>query len=291
MKYFFEYLIFLLISRIVFLFGIEKVKYPAKVIARIFFYLIPIRKKVVMKNLKIAFPELPLKQISEIALKTYISSAVTFLEIIALEKASENEIRSIMRVENEQLLKNKFAENKGLILLTAHFGNWELGAIIMKLVIGNPLIVLSKKQKNKYVTEWMKKIRERFGNSEIYLGISVRELFTALKNKNIVGIVGDQRAPQTSIKINFFNQKTPFFSGFTNLALKLNTPIIAAFAIRQNDFKYKVELHEIVFSENSEINDANIRLLLQQYADLLQAKIIAHPEQWFWMHNIWKYNR
>lgn len=291
MKHYLEYLIFRFIAKIVSLLGIRNVRFLAYPIYLLFYYLIPIRKKVVIKNLRIAFPDFSDKQIFEIAKKNYFSFAVTFLEIIALHSTTEDEIRKIIYCENQDILISKLHEDKGLILLTAHFGNWELGGIIMRLILDKPLVVLSKKQKNKYVAEWMKDIRQRFGNTEIYIGISFRELYTTLKNKNIVGIVGDQRAPQTSMRVNFFNQSTPFFSGFTNLALKLRTPVIAAFAVRQPDFRYKVELHELDFSSLTEINEANIQHLLQQYADLLQSKIKSNPEQWFWMHNIWKYIR
>mgnify|MGYP005844520181 CR=1 FL=1 len=290
MRYYLEYLFFRFIALIVSLLGIKNVKYAAFPVFYLFYYLIPIRKKVVLKNLKLAFPNLPEPKIIEIAKQNYLSFAITFLEIMALNSASEEEIKEIIYVDNEDLIKSKFNEGRGLILLTAHFGNWELGGIIMKLILNHPLVVLSKRQKNMYVARWMKKSRERFGNTEIYIGISVRELYTALKNKSVVGIVGDQRAPQTSIKINFFNHPTPFFGGFTNLALKLHTPVIAAFAVRQADYRYRVEIHELDISSSTGTSEENIRNLLQQYADILQAKIISNPEQWFWMHNIWKYN-
>jgi len=291
LRHFSEYLFFLIFVWIVNVFGILRVKYIAKPLSLFIYYLLPIRKKVVLKNLRIAFPSLSESELRKIALKNYYSFAITFLEILALRYTDISDVNKMMFVDNQELLKKNVEKKKGLILLTAHFGNWELGGIIMGQLIGKPLHVLSKRQKNIFVADWLKEMRERFGNTEIYIGMSVRELYAALKNNKIIGIVGDQRAPQKSVKVKFFNQATPFFSGFTNLALKLRTPIIVAIPVRQKDDKYKVFLEELDYEELQEATDENIAKMIQKYISILQKFIMIYPDQWFWMHNIWKYYR
>jgi KDO2-lipid IV(A) lauroyltransferase len=290
-RHFLEYIIFLFFARVVNAIGIYRIKYIAKPLSLFIFYFLPIRKKVVLKNLRIAFPMLSADELHKIALKNYYSFAIAFLEILALRYANIDDLKNVMFVDNTELLKRNSEKKKGLILLTAHFGNWELGAIIMGLLLGKPLNVLSKRQKNIFVADWLKEMRERFGNKEIYIGMSVRELYSALKDDKVIGIVGDQRAPQKSVKVNFFNQSTPFFSGFTNLALKLRTPIIVAIPVRQNDFRYKVFLEELIYDDLTEATEENIQKMLEKYIEILQKFISLYPEQWFWMHNIWKYNR
>lgn len=288
LKYIIEYLFFLSIARLVNIFGLSNIRFIAKAIALFFFYIVPIRKKVVLKNLRIAFPNWDEKRIRNTAFQNYYSFAITFLEIMCLRYSNENEIKNIISVDSPIILKNFLERKCGLILLTAHFGNWELAAINMNWVLGAPIHVLSKKQKNIFVANWLKKMRERFGNIEIYIGMSVRELYSALKKNKVVGIVGDQRAPLNSLHVKFFNQNTPFFSGFANLAFKLKTPVIVAMSVRLADFKYKIFWEEIDYKNWDGNLEENTKKMLGKYITILEKFINQYPEQWFWMHNIWK---
>jgi KDO2-lipid IV(A) lauroyltransferase len=256
----------------------------------LFFYVIPIRKKVVIRNLSFAFPDKNQSEIKQLALQNYISIAISFLEISLFGNMSKEQVLNLSEKVDFTEVLNSGSEKKGQILLTAHFGNWELGALLVGLNMNKCVTVLAKDQKNKLVAGRLREMRERFGNREVYLGVAVRELYKTLLNGNPIGVVADQRAPKSiGIKVEFFGRETYVFSGFGNLALKLHAPIFILLITRQSDGKYKILFEEISYDNLPDDKDGAIQILTQRYISILEANIRKHPEQWFWMHNIWKH--
>src|SRR4030042_3406145 len=178
------------------LIGITHLKYFAFTVAVIFYYIIPIRKKVVLKNLRTAFPFYSNRQIKKITFRNYYNFTTVFFEMMCMSYISRETLHSYVNCINLELIKEKFNINKRLVLLTAHIGNWELGAASASSQLGIPFHVLAKPQRNPYMTNWLKSNREMFGNKEILLGLSARDIFIILKNGGIVGIFGDQRGAE-----------------------------------------------------------------------------------------------
>lgn len=285
----FEYFLWNGTVKFVKLIGYKRIPAFSRLISTIFFYFIPIRKKTVINNLSKAFPELSQSEIKKLARGNYYSFAITFLEIMAFSWMSREEILSLVDCDGVDLILEKEKEGNGVILLTAHLANWELGAIYIGLATNRQIHVLAKKQRNKYVYEWLKQLRERFGNREILMGASVRELYKTLLEGGMIGMVGDQRGPEESVRVNIFGQPTATFSGTAALAIKNQVPIITVLAIRQKNNKYKMTIDEISFDNLPDDNPGKIKELNQRYMNQLENQIRKAPEQWFWMHQIWKY--
>ncbi|MFC2133282.1 lysophospholipid acyltransferase family protein [Bacteroidota bacterium] len=284
-----EYIAFLFFIQITRLFGINRLKYFAKIVAAIFFNVLKIRRKVVLNNLKAAFPVLSDRQIYDLAYKNYYSFAITLLEMMLVPYISRQVLHERIECVNLNLVREKFNEGNGVVLLTAHFGNWELGGASVSSQLGIPFHVLAKPQRNSYMTKWLKMSRERFGSKEILLGMSVRDLYSAIKEKNIVGVVGDQRGPKDGPRVKFFEQMTATFGGVASIALKTNTPVLMSMIVRQPDGIYKAYFEEISFTEINGTDEEKIIAFNQKYMNILEKYVREYPEQWFWMHKIWKY--
>jgi KDO2-lipid IV(A) lauroyltransferase len=209
---------------------------------------------------------------------------------MAFSRISSEKLLDMVEFENLELAKKIIKNGKGTILLTAHYGNWELGALAMGLVLDKEIGVLVKKQRNKLVAEWISRMRERFTNKEVPLGVSVRELFKILNNGGVIGIVGDQRAPKKdAVVVNFFNIPTATFQGFSALGIKKKVPILVVLSERLNNGKYKIKISEISYNDLPENLSEQIKELNQRYMSILEEQIKKVPEQWLWMHKIWKY--
>jgi KDO2-lipid IV(A) lauroyltransferase len=282
-------MLFILFGKSLSLFGFNYIKYTSKILAYLFYNIVRLRRSVVIRNLTKAFPNLSEKEINSIAHKNYVSIARTFLELFLIPKLSREEISALFTINNLELIHKKKSEGRGLILLTAHYGNWELAAIATGIQLSTSINVLVKEQSNPFVTKWLKSVRENFGNKEIPLGISVKEIFKSLKNDKIVGVVGDQRGPKDGVKVNFLGTKTSTFIGTASIALKLKSPVLVLFSIRKPDGKYEGVIEEICLEDLQGDNEQMVREFNQKYVQLLENVIVQNPEQWFWMHNIWKY--
>lgn len=259
------------------------------VLAFVFYNLLPLRKTVVLENLKSAFPDLDEKDISLIAKKSYKSFAITFLELLKLKYSTKQEIIDQVIFDSNETVKDCIKNNKSLILLTAHFGSWEYGAMSYGIKYNIPMNVLAKRQSNQHVTDLVTEIRTRFGNKEIFTGSSVKEIYKALLEKEIIGVVGDQRGPKEGPRVKFFGKDTAVFTGTATMALKTKTPIVVILVARQKDYKYKMISEEISFENLPEKLEDQVVEINQRYFNILERTIKEYPEQWFWMHKIWKY--
>lgn len=289
MKNLFEYILFIGFSYFFRLFGVRVSRHFGVVLAALFYYIIPIRKETVISNLKIAFPEYSDKEIKRIAFGSYRSFAITLIEILCFPGISPKESSQLVDFRNVELIKKKYEEKRGVILLSSHFGNWELQGGAFNYQTGIPMAGVAKYQRNPYVTKWLEEARTHFGNKVVYMGVNVRNVYAELKSGGLVALVADQRADKDSIRVDFFGRSTTVYTGPAVLALKLKTPIIMIITVRQKNYQYIVEPVEVSFENLPESEEEKIREISQRHTKMLEEFIRKNPEQWLWMHKRWKY--
>jgi KDO2-lipid IV(A) lauroyltransferase len=289
MKNTIEYILFVLFSWYFRLLGLKLSRKFAAVLAFVFFYLIPIRKKVVFNNLKIAFPENDFSTNKKLAYKIYLSFAITLVEILYLPYMKNDDLTAAVDCNNPELIVEKYKDGKGIILLSSHFGNWEYGAISIAIQTQLPFSVIVKPLRNPLVYEWMNKARTKFGNEVVPLGISIRRTYQTLKEKKIVAMVADQRGPAEGVRVDFFGKKVSVYTGPAALAIKTGAPLICGIAVRGKDYKYKMDLVEISQQNLPYGEEEKILEISQRYTSYLEIVIRENPEQWLWMHNRWKH--
>jgi KDO2-lipid IV(A) lauroyltransferase len=284
-----EYILFLFFSFLCRALGLRLSRKFSSFISFFFYYVLPIRKNVVFDNLKHAFPELSEKEIKNIAYGSYKNFAITLVEILYLPWTNEEQLKKVVQIHNLDLINKKEQEKNGVILLSAHFGNWEYCAISAGVMLNKKLAVVVKSQRNPYVNNWMNRARTRWTNEIVPLGVSIRNIYSVLLNKGIVAMVADQRGPEESIKLEFFGRKTSVYTGPAILSLKMNVPILYGITIRQPDFRYELELIEISRVDLPENYDDKVKVLSERMLKYLEDVIRKYPDQWFWMHKRWKH--
>ena len=289
MKNIFEYILFLSFSKFFQLLGLNLSRRFSFLIAALFYYVIPIRKKTVLENLHNAFPDYDEKKLKSIAFGSYKSFAIALAEILYIPAMSREDIEKQVDCNNLELIREKYEENNGVILLSAHFGNWEFMATSLAAQLNIPISVVIKPQRNPYVTNWMNKARTKWNNEIVPLGISIRQTYQTLKDKKVVAMVADQRGPEESIKINFFGRDLSVLTGPAVLSLKTGAPVLYGISVRQDDYSYKSVMTEISKENLPESNEEKIKELSQRHMSYLEGFIRKYPEQWLWMHKRWKH--
>ncbi|HMN48480.1 MAG TPA: lysophospholipid acyltransferase family protein [Ignavibacteriaceae bacterium] len=289
MKNTLEYILFISLSYFFRIIGLNLSRKFSSLIAFFFYYILPIRKDVVFDNLKHAFPDFSEDRIKEIAYGSYKSFCLTLAEILYMPWLDEDQLKQIMICEKRDLIVKRFDEGNGVILLSAHLGNWEYLATSVAAQINKKFYVVVKPQRNPFVNNWLNKYRTKWTNEVVPLGVSIRNVFSVLLNKGIVAMVADQRGPEESIKLKFFGRLTSVYTGPAVLSLKTNSPIIYGIAERQKDLNYKVELIEVDRNNLPENSDEKIKVLTERMLKILEDIIRQYPEQWLWMHKRWKH--
>ncbi len=289
MKDLFEYILFISFSYLFRITGLKTARKFANILAFIFFYLIPVRKKTVFENLTIAFPKLSQKDRNKIAYGSYKSFAISIIEILYLPWMKDSEIKAAVEIKNLDLITEKNKLGNGVILLSAHFGNWEYIAASASLQLNKKFFIIVKNQRNKFVNDWMNRMRTQWLNEVVPLGVSVRNIYSVLRNNGIAAMVADQRGPEEGLKLEFFGKKTSVYTGPAVLSIKTGAPILFGIPVRQKDFSYKAELVEIDKSNLPEDSDEKIKIVSERMIRYLEKMISENPEQWLWMHRRWKH--
>lgn len=251
-------------------------------------YNVGFRREIVRENLMHAFPHLNPSERDAIAAGAFRSVAISFLELLRVSHMTEEDLRSMIRLEGEELLRRKLLQGKGAVLLTAHLGNWEFITLGLMVRAGIPIDALYKPQSNVWIDRRIVQRRTKFGNRLVPMGMSVREILGILQSGRSVLIAADQSAPKESIRMKFFGREVPVFQGPAVFSLKTGAPLIASFALRQPDGSYVLTCSEIP-SDDLTYNEESIRELTRRHVEETERVIRQHPEQWMWMHRRWKH--
>lgn len=284
-----EFFILKFFQKFFMLIGLNAGRRIAVFLAYFLYYVVRLRKDIVQKNLRIAFPELNEKELNKLVFENLRSSLITFIEVLTLPKFDKEEFEKLFLPTDLKEFLAGYTKEKGALLLTGHFGNWEYAAVWVGLSLNVQLNVLIKPMRNPYATELLRKNRTKFGNVEIPVGSSVKELLHKIKLNEVVGIVADQRGRKEGTRVKFFGRDTAVYTGSALMAIKTNVPVIFIIVVRDENYKYKTIYEEIKYDDLEGTTDEKVVALTQRYFSVLEKHIRDYPDQWFWMHNIWKY--
>ena len=266
------------ISKVIAKFSLRNQVLISQHIASILYYYIPKRRKVAIKNLRTAFPEYSDIWIQNMLKKCYKFFIYNFIQFLAFPKSTDS-IK--IQINGQVALDNALEKGKGVILISAHFGAWEI--LGHWLGVNNyPLRGVAQRQKNKGANKFFEEKRQLSGIKHIYRKVGMDVLYNILKENKILGLVSDQDAKNKGIFVNFFNTPASTHKGAAIFHLNTSAPMIFGLCIQTGFQEYKIELIPII-PVNNTIED-----ITKQYTLTLEKIIRKYPEQNFWFHNRWK---
>lgn len=261
-----------------------------KVFGRIFMVIFPSRVKIALDNLQHAFPEKSDNWIKQVAKESFENLGITLIEILLTKYWSSEKINKIAKFQNVELFKKLHSENKGVILLSAHFGNWEIGALAGEFQLGSKYLIIVEHQANDYINSEMNKIRTRFGNSVVSRYKAAREIVKALQRGEVIALIADQSASENNdVYVDFFGRPAATFDSPAILALKFDVPIVFCISFRQSNGDYLVRIKEVKHDDLKNDKEGVLELT-RRYTKLLEDMIRENPGHWAWMHRRWKHS-
>ena len=266
------------LSSILKILSVRKLHILSQNIASILFNYIPKRKNTALKNLKIAFPDKSDEWINTTLKKCYSFFTYNFLQFLAFP-FDPNSIE--IEVVGKKYLNNAINENSGTVLVSAHFGSWEI--LGYWFGINNyPLVGIAQKQKNKGANLFFEEKRQLSGTKQVYRKSSMDSLYEILNANKILGLVSDQDARGKGVFVDFFNKPASTHKGAALFHLNTNASLIFGICVQKNIGKYRVEFIPINPKKKS------IEYITQLYTTIIEQSIKKYPEQYFWFHNRWK---
>ena len=259
----------------------------------IVYYVARYRLKVVRKNLRNSFPDKSHDELKNIEKKFYHHFADLIVEVVYGYRVGDEEMRERVVFENVDLVEDLASKTHGVIAYLGHMGNWEWLVDLNKRFV-NPAMVeynVYRQLKNPASDKMMLELRSKRGGECIEKNQLLRKLVMLRRADHpfVIGMLSDQKPSKRSSYAwtDFLNQETAFLDGSEVLAHKFGFSAVYAHIWSTKRGYYRIRFEQIT----DDPSKMQPKEMTKRYAELLEQNICAHPEQWLWTHNRWKWGR
>ncbi len=247
-------------------------------------------QKVIDTNLNFAFANISQEEKERIGKRTYLNFLHTISGFIKRQGKSQEEILKGITFQNDKALQEAVKNGDKIILITAHYGNWELLPVAISAKYQIPLSVVGKSLKSPIMQKILKENREQLGIELIDKRGAMRGMMKAFSKQRAIGLLVDHHTTTNEGAIvEFFGKEVTQTLSAAMLAKKYNATIFPVF-IRSKDFQHHtLHFETAIKPQNSLSSKADIQRMTQAQADVIEKAIKEKPDEWFWLHRRWKY--
>ncbi|MBI5643295.1 MAG: lysophospholipid acyltransferase family protein [Deltaproteobacteria bacterium] len=247
------------------------------------------RRNIALDNLNRAFKgKLTPAEIERAGKKLFSNLAVMFFEFLSIPWLNRKKVDGFVECVGLENLKKAASRGKGVILCTAHFGNWELQAVYFGIK-GYTIDLVVREADNPVFEEFIYWVRTKSsGNNMIYKRRAMRKLLTRLSEKGLVMILMDQNVTRSEgVFVDFFGTPACTNKGPALLAVASGAPVVPVFMIR-TDKGHRIEIQEEIRLVNTGDKERDSEENTRRCTKVIEDTIRKYPEQWFWVHRRWK---
>lgn len=257
-------------------------------IARLVYKPIGIRRGVVERQIAAAFPERTPAEVAMLAGRSYESLGRTSIETATMPGTSAAEILArVERVEGWEFVEAGLAHGRGVILVTGHLGNWELGGAYFA-ARGVPIDVVARGMANPIFEGYVTRTRRKIGMEVIHDKDAVRRTPRSLRDNRCVAFVSDHDAlGLASTFVPFFGRPAKTPRGPAVFALRFAVPVLFVAIVREPSGKYAVLVEPVPINPTGD-REGDIDTIVLTYTQMLERYVRRYPEQYFWQHRRWR---
>src|SRR5688500_552863 len=244
-----------------------------------------------MGNLRRSFPEMPERQLRRMAKRSMQALCLLAIEVLfttRLIRIDTFRRYVVFGPRFREVLAMMLKRDQGMIMLTGHYGNWEvLGYVLATL--GFPTTSVARPLDNPYVSEFIFGVREKTGQRIIAKKGATTEVTDVLGRGGTAGFIADQNAGSKGLFVDFFGRKASTYKSIGLLAMEYEVPVVVGFARRVNDrFRFHVGVQDVIYPEDWKMQDDARRYITQRYTKGIEDFARDDPGQYLWVHRRWK---
>lgn len=262
---------------------------------KFFYYILPYRRNIIYTNIDQVFGEtLTADEKKYLALAFYSHLATCIRETLQLRFMSQERLKQRVEVKGHERVLKVAAQGKGVLLLSAHLGNWEfapLGAIQNFKTFQGHFHFIRRTLNNKFIERVLFNRYFKAGLRIIPKTGSLNHVCEVLEQNHAIIFVLDQHASlvnRDGIAVEFFGKKAGTYRSLASLARHTGIPVIPTATYRKPDGRHVLEfLDPIPFEDHGSTTETLYQNTLK-YNQALEQMILARPEQWLWLHKRWK---
>ena len=254
------------------------------------------RWAVVRDHLRRAFPEADERWRRDIGRRCYAHLGAEAVAVFRLAGMGPREVRERTRVTGLEVVEAAVRKGRGVILLSAHLGNWEVGGAAL-VARGFPIDVVVARQRNVLFDRYLTRSRERLGFGIIPRDEGRRGVLAALGAGRLAGILGDQDARRAGVFVDFFGHPASTARGPAVLALRSGALVVTLFGVRLPGWKPRYHVYLEALDDEAVKGGtgggrggraARVAALTQAYTTRIEEHVRRYPDQYFWLHKRWK---
>ncbi len=249
-----------------------------------------VRRKVVLSNLALAFPEKPEAERREIARATYRNLGRMIFEFLRVPALSPGELDAIFELEGWDRFEAAKARGKGVIACTGHYGNFEVLAAAMTRR-GVPITMISRTMGKSGANDLWRKARTESGVEDLVVrrGETLKAATRSLKAGRVLGYVIDQNQPRRrAIFPTFFGVPAATAATPALLAMRTGAAVVFTVSVPLDDGRHRVVIEGPFEVPDTGDRDRDVLAFMQRLNDRLEHWVRAHPDRWYWLHRRWK---
>jgi len=246
-----------------------------------------VRGRVARANLALAFPDRDPAWRERVLADHYRELgrvAAEYAHLPRLARAPREDV--FASFAGERYVHEARALGRGVVFVTGHIGNFELGAAGMNRVM--PLAIMAKPLSNPGVEAWVGRIRAGYGVELLAYRLGVRGAIRRLRSGGALALLADQDARRDGVFVPFFGRLASTAAGPAWLSLATGAPIVFCTCVRARDGRFEMRVQQPIIPEGDASDPEAVRSLTARHAALLEAAVRERPESWFWLHRRWK---
>ncbi|HAT1920610.1 TPA: lysophospholipid acyltransferase family protein [Legionella pneumophila] len=268
---------------------------PITLAGRFIYRFLPYRRRLIFSNISQVYnDQLNESQKKRLAKAYYSHLAKSLKEALQLRFMSEKKLRAQVEVIGHEKMLAVVAQKKGVLVVTGHFGNWEfapLGGVLNFKEFKGQFHFIRRTLRFKFIERIMFKNYYQAGLNVIPKKNSLEQVCVALEQNHAVIFVLDQHASlvnRDGIAVEFFGKKAGTYRSLATISRHTGIPVIPAASYRLPNGKHVLEFHDPIPWKDYDTTQVSLYRNTLAYNQALEKIILAHPEQWNWMHKRWK---
>jgi KDO2-lipid IV(A) lauroyltransferase len=244
-------------------------------------------RRLAVANLRAAFPHRSARECRQIARHTFGHFGRLLTALLKFSTLTPGQMRERVEFAGAERVEDAHAQGRGVLLITGHFGFWELNALVHALRLP-PIAVLARALDNPHLHALLERVRTSTGNSVIYRRGAVRRVLRVLNGNGAVAMLIDQHIQSAdSVVVEFFNRPASTTSALAAIAARTGAPVIPVFALPLPGGRYRMVYEHPVAPPAGE-DGAALRDFTQRCTDVLEMYVRRYPDLWLWMHRRWR---
>lgn len=245
-------------------------------------------RRIVRRNLQFAHPRWSRREITELSKRIFQNLGITFTELFQAAFFSYDDLLDSVRLRGAEHIQRALEKNSGLIIISAHLGNWEVGLQCLAHYLQKPVTVVVKKVRYRFFDRRVARMRTRFGTRMILKKGALSEMRRTLGRGEVLGLLIDQSRRAEGLAVKFFGRTVATTPSAALLARRCKSPVLPTFCVRNKTGGFTLQVEPALELQSTHDLHADLVANTQIMTAAVEKAVRRYPEQWLWVHKRWK---